>query len=97
MFLITKFTYYGQYLKNNKNNQDHTFIDYLGYCYFFPSICGPTFSFASYLDFIHLRNNYASLKFRMLNSIILLIFGGLLMVVSGLAIPIFTNDWPNTN
>lgn len=97
MFLVTKFTYYGQYLKNNKSKENHTFVDYLGYCYFFPSVCGPAFSFSSYLDFIHLRNNYASLKFKISDSIGLLAFGALLMLVSGLAIPVFTNDWPNTN
>jgi len=56
MILVTKLTYYGFALKNNKDNK-FTLLEYFSYCFFFPSLLvGPTFSFERYLDFINLNN-----------------------------------------
>lgn len=45
MFLATKLTYYGLWLSKQKDKKQAKFMNYLGYCLFFPSISGPTFSY----------------------------------------------------
>lgn len=62
MIMVTKVTYYGLFLE--KEEGSHSFLDYLGYCFYFPSVfAGPTFPFPLYLRFIYKQEQYRSITF----------------------------------
>ncbi len=95
MLLVTKLTYYANWLQKDANNKDnHSLIDFLGYNLYFPGvIAGPTFSFKLYLDFI---NNKLDVSLKSLNiskALKPLLFTVPLLMIGILTVPYFHGRW----
>ena len=93
MVLVTKLTYFGFAVKNNKG-PEFSVLSFFSYCFFFPSLLvGPTFSFERFLDFINLDKEYKNIKFSATNTVKVFIQGVLLSVLTAFVMPVFDHEW----
>lgn len=93
MVLVTKLTYFGFAVKNNKG-PEFSVLSFFSYCFFFPSLLvGPTFSFERFIDFINLDKEYKNIKFSATNTVRVFIQGVLLSVLTAVVMPVFDHEW----
>jgi len=57
MYMVTKVTYYGNYLTHHK--QHLSLFRYLSFCFYFPAtLIGPSFNYTTFENFIEKKNGY---------------------------------------